>query len=149
MPVEMSHPEPSPADARARAYAVAILGLVSSAVFFLTGVRPMPVLLYFPLSRRFGFQSTGPTPLELSMDFYGRSLLALLAGLAAGLVTYAALQLLGRGPAPAAPAQSRRLLLMTVYAMTAFAFAVSLFGYQLAMRVPTPLPMPVQASSQP
>ena len=144
MPV--SHREPSPADARARAYSVAILGLVSSAVFFLTGVRPLPVLLYFPLSRRFGFQSTGPTPLELSMDFYGRSLLALLAGLAAGLVTYAALQLFGRSPKPA-PVQNRRLLLMTVYAMTAFAFAVSLFAYQLAMRVPTPLPMPVQAKT--
>lgn len=148
MPVEISHREPSPADARARAYSVAILGLFSSAVFFLTGVRPLPVLLYFPLSRRFDFQSTGLAPLELSMDFYGRSLLALLAGLAAGLVTYAVLQLFGRGSKQEAPSQSRRLLLMTVYAMTAFAFAVSLFGYQLAMRVPAPLSLPAQAKSQ-
>lgn len=151
----MSHPQPSPAKtqahgvtaaARARAYGVAVLCLCSFAVFFLTGVKPLPVLLYFPLSRRFGFQPLqGAGVAELSMDFYGRSLLALLAGLAAGLSTYAALQLFAR---PASRPPGRRLLLLTTYAMTAFALAVSLFAYQLAMRAPTPLPLPAGAADQ-
>src|SRR5690242_12695519 len=105
----LQHPPPVPvpvpvdvqahlhAQARARSYSVCTLCTVTAAVFFLTGVTPLPVLLYFPLSRRFGFQGAqGGPPAELTMDWYGRSLLALLAGAAAGLSIYAVLHLLRR-----------------------------------------------------
>src|SRR5262245_10557411 len=113
----------------ARTYAVCALCTVSCAVFFLTGVAPMPVLLYFPIARRFGF---APHPTELAMDFYGRSLLALLAGLAAALSIYAAVRATHKRGAPT------RLLLLTGYAATALLLAATLFGYQLSVRVPTP-----------
>lgn len=123
----------------ARTYAVCALCSVTAAVFFLTGVAPLPVLLYFPIGRRFSFT---PHPTELAMDFYGRSLLALLAGLAAAIVCYAGMRIVK------APKKSR-LLLLTGYAATALLLAAGLFAYQLSVRVPTPLPLPhVQPAAQ-
>lgn len=126
---------------QARTYAVCALCIVTSAVFFLTGVAPLPVLLYFPIGRRFGFT---PHPTELAMDFYGRSLLALLAGVAAAILGYAVLRVVGvKTP------RKNRLLLLTGYAATALLLAAGLFAYQLSVRVPTPLPLPhVEAPGQ-
>jgi hypothetical protein len=154
--------ENSPDDAgeisalRARTYAVCALCIATASVFFLTGVSPLPVLLYFPLKRRFGFE---PQLTELSMDFYGRSLLALLAGLAAALSTYALLRMLpdrqgqGQGPvqAPAKDAAPKKsvLLLLTGYAATALMLAVTLYAYLLATRLPTLLPLPKALATQP
>lgn len=155
----MSHPD------YARAYAVAVLCLGTAAVFFLTGVTPLPVLLYFPLSRRFGFSANAG---ELSMDYYGRSLLALLAGFAAALCTYAAFYVFKReqpekkaeavspqgAEAPPVPraektaAQGRALLLLTAYALTALLLSVGLFAYQLSVRVLAPEPLPPVSGSK-
>lgn len=127
----------------ARSYSVCVLCIVSASVFFLTGVAPLPVLLYFPISRRFSFQPSGT---ELSMDFYGRSLLALLAGLAAALSAYALLQLRRKkSAAPGdleSPPKKPLLPLLTGYAATALLLAAGLYAYQLWVRVPTPLPLP-------
>jgi hypothetical protein len=145
-------PPPDWAAARARAYAVCSLCITTAAVFFLTGVTPLPVLLYFPLSRRFAFQlSRGGGPAELSMDFYGRALLALLSGVAVALPCYVALRLQGRRRQPrTTPAgDGSTLLLFTAYAATALLLAVGLYAYQLAVRVPSPEPLPVAQPTVP
>ncbi len=159
-----SHP------ALATGYAVCGLSIASSLAFFVTGVAPLPVLLYFPLGRRFGFHSHAA---ELSMDYYGRSLLALLFGCAVGLLVYllAASERPQRpevsstaqppgpegeepaattaGPVSASAAQSLsgrdRLFLLMAYCVTAALLAAGLFAYQLAARIPTPEPLPTAA----
>lgn len=159
----------------ARAYAVCALSIGTSAAFFLTGIAPLPVLLYFPLRRRWAF---GAEQAELYMDFYGRSLLALLAGLALGLSTYAVLRLLyvkaalrvqlsaqtgessdlanvlekRLSPSEACTeksdlAQSSRLLLFTAYAASVLLLTICLFAYQLALRVPSPELLPAAFTS--
>ncbi|MBL9005819.1 MAG: hypothetical protein JNJ46_16295 [Myxococcales bacterium] len=137
------------------AYASCALSITTSLVFFLTGVSPLPVLLYFPLSRRFGF--SGPLG-ELSMDYYGRSLVALLAGAAAALVVYLLCGASSRVPAgtvsstDAGTAENRdemsdRLALLATYVVTAAVLAAGLFAYQLGTRVPTPELPPTAAPS--
>lgn len=81
----MTSDERAAHSALATGYAVCWFSIVSSLAFFVSGVAPLPVLLYFPLGRRFAFHSPGA---ELSMDYYGRSLLALLCGGAVGLIVY-------------------------------------------------------------
>lgn len=159
-PLAQAVPLPaSAADRQAKlaaAYAACALSIGSSLSFFVTGVAPLPVLLYFPLARRFGFHSQLG---ELSMDFYGRSLLSLLVGAASALVVY----LLWSGPsrkttppspdeedgsAKAQPPGPRNALpLLVAYAVTASVLAAGLFAYQLGSRVPTPEPLPTAAQS--
>lgn len=159
-PLAQADPRPSSAPDRqarlAAAYAACTLSLGSSLSFFVTGVAPLPVLLYFPLARRFGFHSQLG---ELSMDYYGRSLLSLLVGAASALVVY----LLCSGPSgktsPPSPDEddgsSRHqrpgprdaLPLLVAYAVTASVLAAGLFAYQLGSRVPTPEPLPTAAQS--
>lgn len=161
--------------ALATAYGVCGLSLASSLTFFVTGVAPLPVLLYFPLQRRFGFHSHAA---ELSMDYYGRSLLALLGGCAVGLIVYL-LTAPGRAGSPQEAADSsapkeesadpegqdgsdqpgraalrstagrrmagQSLPLLAAYCLTAALLAAGLFAYQLAARIPNPEPLPTAA----
>jgi hypothetical protein len=134
--------------ARALAACAACIGTASS--FFVASVAAWPVPLYFPLARRWAMTRR---PLELSMDYYGRSLYALLGGIAAGLVVYAcARRWLSRSPSesespsvigrePAAPASGARtrppswgLWLALLYALTALLLTAALFAYQLGGR---------------
>lgn len=161
--------------ALATGYAVCGLSIASSLSFFVSGVAPLPVLLYFPLSRRFGFHSHAA---ELSMDYYGRSLVALLCGCAAALIIYMLTAPRLDRSTPAAtrssvedegttdqtkPAASDRqevaangaaegpgplgatLPLLAAYCFTAAGLAAGLFAYQLAARVPNPEPLPTAA----
>ncbi len=161
--------------ALATAYGVCGLSIASSLTFFVTGVAPLPVLLYFPLHRRFGFHSHAA---ELSMDYYGRSLLALLGGCAVGLIVYL-LTAPGRAGSPEEASESpapkegpadrgdadrsdqlgsavlgseaerraagQSLPLLAAYCLTAALLAAGLFAYQLAARIPNPEPLPTAA----
>jgi hypothetical protein len=140
--------------ALAAAYAACALSIGASLAFFLTGVVPLPVLLYFPLVRRFGFRGELG---ELSMDYYGRSLLALLVGAALGSVVYLLCSRPGLGAAAGSPETEARpgeasllrdrLALLAAYVVTAALLAAGLFAYQLGTRVPTPEPLPTAAQS--
>lgn len=89
-----------------RLYAMGVLCIASSLCFFLTAVVKLPVVLYFPLSHRW---SLTPVPGELSMDYYGRSLLSLLCGAGAAALTLAAFRVyaLFCGAAPQSQTQNR------------------------------------------
>ena len=130
-------------DPLARLYAVGIQCTVTSLSFFLTAVVKVPVPLYFPLSRRW---SLVPSAEELSMDFFGRSLVALGAGLLAAALTLAVFRVrarwTGRADSRSAAAPGSGLPLLTVYAATALILAMGVFGYELYGRVPLPEPLP-------
>ncbi len=141
--------------ALAAAYAACALSTGASLAFFVSGVAPLPVLLYFPLARRVGFQTQLG---ELSMDYYGRSLVALLTGAVLALFVY----LLCSSPPPPerspdavgtqlvrppVPRLRDRLALCAAYVVTAVVLAAGLFAYQLAARVPTPEPFPTAAQA--
>jgi hypothetical protein len=119
--------------------------VVTSLAFFLSAILPLPVLLYFPLQRRFGFgpqalsQALSPalSPAALSIDFYGRSLFALLCGTCAALFTHAVATRLLRAPKPPQAACSDKALsLGTAYALSAFVLTAALFAYKLSLRNP-------------
>ena len=149
----------------ARLYAAGAQCLATSLCFFLTAVVKLPVVLYFPLSRRW---SLAPSPGELSMDFYGRSLLALVSGAVAALGTLAVFwvhnKLRGapvtRTSAPPATADGnsqtatnkRRengLVLLAGYVATALLLAMGVYAYELYGRVPVPEPLPAGLFAQP
>lgn len=121
--------------------AACALCVVTSLAFFLSAILPLPVLLYFPLQRRFGFgpQALSPSlsPAALSIDFYGRSLFALLCGTCAALFTHAVATRLLRAPKPPQAACSDKALsLGTAYALSAFVLTAALFAYKLSLRNP-------------
>lgn len=82
--------------------------LVGRAVFGLTflvcAVGQWRTLWYLPLERRWVFASSVRT---VGMDWYGRSALAIAAGLLAGLLTYAAGGSASLGPKMERPAVTR------------------------------------------
>lgn len=146
----------------ARLYAAGAQCIAASLCFFLTAVVKLPVVLYFPLSRRW---SLAPNPSELSMDFYGRSLLALAVGAVAALGTLAVFWVYkklrgaaatgGLSPASASESASesssssaadrRResgLVLLAGYMVTALLLAMGVYAYELYGRVPVPEPLP-------
>lgn len=147
----------------ARLYAAGAQCLATSLCFFLTAVVKLPVVLYFPLGRRW---SLAPSPGELSMDFYGRSLLALVSGAVAALGTLAVFwvrdKLRGTAgdPPPTADADAnsqtatsgRRengLVLLAGYVATALLLAMGVYAYELYGRVPVPEPLPAGLFAQP
>lgn len=120
-----------------RTYAVAVQCIATSLGFFLTAVVKLPVPLYFPLSRRW---SVVPSSEELSMDFFGRSLVAIVIGAVAGALTLGVLRLRARRGSD--PRAGSGLALLTGYTATAFVLAAGVFGYQLYGRPPLPEPLP-------
>lgn len=166
---------PVPADplqtAVARSFAACVACMGGAATFFLVSVTAWPLPLYQPLARRWVL-SGAQRPLELSMDFYGRSLYALLGGALAGLLAYGyARWRLRRSqadpmtrPTPDATPDSLggaqgterarpslegapSLWLPLLYAATAFAIATALFAYQLWGRVTFPESPPATSAS--
>lgn len=141
-----------------RLYAAGTLCIASSLIFFLTAVVKLPVALYFPLSRRW---SLTPIPGELSMDFYGRSLLALGGGLAAAALTLAAFRVQAHWRARARASANvsakgalpqsagRGLALLTGYALTALLLAAGVYAYELYGRTPVPEPLPAALQASP
>jgi hypothetical protein len=126
----------------ARIYAVGVQCIATSLGFFMTAVVKLPVPLYFPLIRRW---SAAPNSEELAMDFYGRSLVAIVVGVIAGALTLGVLKLRARyrgEKAPEAPAAGSGLTLLTGYAATAFILTGGVFAYQLYGRAPSPEPLP-------
>ena len=138
----------------ARLYAAGVQCIATSLCFFLSAVVKLPMVLYFPLSRRWSLTAN---PAELSMDFYGRSLLALGSGAVAGLVTLAAFWLyyrlrgdgVGGDPAEAAARRENGLALLGGYVVTALLLAMGVYAYELYGRAPVPEPLPAGLRSAP
>lgn len=129
------------ADPRRAALCASLFTTATAAVFFLTGVVTLRLPLYLPLSHRWVLGTVASEP-ELSMDYFGRSLLALSAG---GLATL--LCLLSTRARPAAlPPTTKALRLGLAYAITAFVLCTSLFAYKLYGREPAPSELPSQPS---
>lgn len=163
---EKTVPESPLQTAVVRSFAACAACMGGAATFFLVSVTAWPLPLYQPLARRWVL-SGGPRPLELSMDYYGRSLYALLGGAVAGLLAYGyarwRLRRFGLTPmrdaagsvegpwAPTAPssAGAPSLWLVLLYAATALAFTTALFAYQLWGRVTFPESPPASSAAPP
>lgn len=117
-------------DLRRAALCASILTITTSVVFFLTGVLALPVPLYLPIDRRWSFGTVAGEP-ALSMDYFGRSLLALgIAGIVTCLAAGVARVRNRQAQSPIGPT-SRTLRLALAYAVTAFVLCASLFAYKL------------------
>ncbi len=118
-------------DPRRAALYSSILTTTTSLVFFLTGVMALPVPLYLPLDHRWSFGTVAGEP-SLSMDYFGRSLIALgIAGIVTGLVALAAGFWNRHGRTTKPEPGTRALRLGLAYAVTAFVLCASLFAYKL------------------
>jgi hypothetical protein len=115
--------------ALARALCAAVVGFDLGFVF--PAWSPTRVLWYFPLERRWAFVVR---PDGLAMDFYGRTLLALLVAAAC----FALALTLARVRPPSRPSLQR----WTSWAAIALALTLALQAFQLANRQPVPEPLP-------
>ncbi len=118
-------------DLRRAALYASILSTTTSLVFFLTGVVSLPVPLYLPLDRRWSIGTAAGEP-SLSMDYFGRSLIALgVAGIVTGAVALTARSWHRPGRATISGPTTKTLRLGLAYAVTAFVLCASLFAYKL------------------
>lgn len=118
-------------DLRRAALYASILSTTTSLVFFLTGVVSLPVPLYLPLDRRWSIGTVAGEP-SLSMDYFGRSLIALgVAGIVTGAVALIARSWHRPGRATISGPTTKTLRLGLAYAVTAFVLCASLFAYKL------------------
>lgn len=124
---------------RRRAHLACALCIGTALCFFLTEIVPMPVPIYYPLLRRWAL-GQGALP-GLGMDYFGRSLVALLGGLVAAALTALGLGL-GQRLRPGGRDAARGLTLATAWALTALALCASLYAYKLGGRELTPEPLP-------
>lgn len=124
---------------RPRALLIALCAgdIASSLAFVLPSFLKVPVLWYYPLQRRFALETL---PSALAMDWYGRSLLALVAGLLIGALAYAVCR--RREGGEGKEGADRTPTLFVLWAATATVFAMASCAYQLALREPVPEPLP-------
>ncbi len=118
-------------DLRRAALYASILSTTTSLVFFLTGVVSLPVPLYLPLDRRWSLGTVAGEP-SLSMDYFGRSLIALaVAGIVTGVVALTASVSNRHVRATISGPRTKTLRLGLAYVVTAFVLCASLFAYKL------------------
>ena len=103
------------------------------ATYFVSTAVPTPLLWYRPLERRFTFEVH---PNALAMDFIGRMLLSLAAGLLAAVV--------GRAIATRLPSerQAPTLRMFAAWAAGLLIFTAALYVFLLIGRTPFPLTLP-------
>ncbi len=103
------------------------------AAFLVMGLVPMPLLWYHDLERQWVLEVR---PHTLAMDFYGRTIYAILvSALAFGVGSW-----LGSRSKNALSREQTWLWL--AYGLGAVTLAMCLIGYQLWPRPPQPLPLP-------
>lgn len=113
------------------------LGLCAATVgtslgFMYPAFSPTRTLWYYPLQHRFTWELK---PAGLAMDWYGRSLVALLLGALAFVVTWVASRFVAR-------VSRRSLYLWASWVATGTLLAIALYVYQLVTREPVPEPLP-------
>lgn len=146
-------------DPRSAALFASLFTAATAAAFFLTGVVALPVPLYLPLARRWVWSASAAEQLgplgSLTMDYFGRSLVALGVGVLGMLLGMLWLRV-RRNVRPSAdpvrpvlPSASPRLLqLALAYAVTAVLLCAALFAYKLYGREPSsPLLLEPSASA--
>ena len=153
-------------DARRAALFACWFSAVTSAVFFVTGVVALPVPLYVPLVHRWVISASAAEQLgplgSLTMDYFGRSLLAVGCGAVTTLLGMICLRLRHRtsslvdgksSPGTLRKPSSIQLQLALAYAVTAFLLCAALFAYKLYGREPSspvlPDPSPTSADRLP
>ena len=112
--------------------ATAAAGIAFMAAYMWPALAPVRVYWYYPLERRWELVER---PDGLAIDWYGRVLVSLVAGLVFFAVTYLVARRLR-------PPPRRALELFAAWLVTAALLAMLLYAYQLAVRSPLPEPLP-------
>jgi hypothetical protein len=127
----------------ASAARVFVVFLVARAAFGLAylaqSLGRLPVLLYYPLERRFVWSAPGAAPPGLSMAWFGATALALAAAAALGAIAWFAS---GRGPL--ARALTRPEVVVGIARAGGLILLVDFayFGWAMTHQTPAPLPLP-------
>ena len=112
--------------------ATSAAGIAFIAAYIWPALAPVRVYWYYPLERRWDFVER---PDGLAIDWYGRLLVSLIAG----LVFFAVTDLVARR---LRPPPRRALELFAAWLVTAALLAMLLYAYQLSVRNPVPEPLP-------
>ncbi|HZF51257.1 MAG TPA: hypothetical protein VE093_21515 [Polyangiaceae bacterium] len=125
---------PSPTS---RLFAALLAARVAFGLAYLAGsIRRSPVPWYYPLERRWAFESS---PSAFGMEWYGRTASALLAA----LVAFGILWLLSsRGPLARALARPATVLAAARAGGLILLVDFTYFGWVLMHQTPVPLPLP-------
>jgi hypothetical protein len=125
---------PSPTS---RLFAALLAARVAFGLAYLAGsIRRSPVPWYYPLERRWAFESS---PSAFGMEWYGRTASALLAA----LVAFGILWLLSsRGPLARALARPATVLAAARAGGLILLVDFTYFGWVLMHQTPAPLPLP-------
>jgi hypothetical protein len=121
----------------ARLFASLLAARVAFGLAYLLGsVRRTPIPWYYPLERRWAFESL---PQGLAMEWYGRTAVALTVALAA----FAALWILSaRGPIARALSRPDTVLAAARAGGLILLVDFAYFGWVLMHQTPAPLPLP-------
>ena len=111
-------------------WCAAIIG--ASLAFVYPAFTPVRVLWYYGLEHRWALEAR---PSGFAMDWYGRSLLAVVGG----AVAFGAMFLLAR---KLPRASTRAMTIWLLWSAIAVSLAIATYGLQLAMRTPIPEPLP-------
>ncbi len=110
---------------------------LATAVFAIAFVVPffteVSVPWYYPLERRWALELK---PSGLAMDFYGRTLISMLAATVTFVITVLV------GGRKKTPFQPRTLGVVAAWAITLTLLVISYFGWTLYSRRPVPAPIP-------
>jgi hypothetical protein len=118
-----------------RIYVTVFIGSAAFvAALMLTALVTIPLAWYFPVAREWRVTTH---PNSLAVDWYGRTLLALVSAAIASAVSWLLSALL---PAPKTERVFRWLALWTALLLL---FASALYGYQLSGRAAPPEPLPL------
>ncbi len=121
-------------DRKQALYVATFAGVIASClVYVLPAFSPTRVFWYYPLEHRWAFELK---PSALAMDWYGRTLLAVVASFFSFAFTF----VISRRLKPLA--SSRGFHLWVGWAASALLIALSLYAYQLLNRNPVPEPLP-------
>ena len=114
-------------------FVASFAGVIASCLIYVfPAFSPTRVFWYYPLEHRWAFELK---PHALAMDWYGRTLLAVVAS----AIAFAGTFILSRRLKPLA---SRGFNLWVGWAASALLIALSLYAYQLIGRNPVPEPLP-------
>ena len=106
--------------------------ILASLVFVVPAFTTVPLFWYYPLTRGWALEGQ---PTGFALDWYGRTIWALIAGAVGFLVGTALAWRL-----PAASARGYRM--WAAWAGVATVLAISVYSFQLAHRRPVPEPLP-------
>jgi hypothetical protein len=107
--------------------------------FLAVSLGRLPVLLYYPIERRFVWSAPGAAPPGLAMAWFGATALALAAAALGGAIAWVGC---GRGPLARALVRPQVVLGIARAGGLILLVDFAYFGWSMTHQTPAPLPLP-------